>query len=332
MIKGVAIVMMFFLHFWGLLFVCKFCIALFCISTGYFYYFVKEKTYRYSLIRIGKLLKIYIVVLAILILAGVIFMKHSYTLKDLLTEPFTNETVIYAWYVRFYIVLMLIAPLLVKKIRNPFIRLLTVTAASLIIYYIIDPYRETMNPNLYWFFSDQAIWTPAFFLGYTIGELGLFEKADALVTKYLTTGWIRKIAVFLVCIMSLIMVFDVDAAEALGKPGFVLQAIKCAVFGGVAYICIVYLIKNSSLRTVRKVLAALGKESAVMWLLHSICFSYEAAIIRPLIYFAFIPLRNFPRNLPVITVWALIVFYVASLLIRLVMDCCSRMISGRIHS
>ena len=326
-IKGTAIIMMFFLHFWGLLFVCEFCIALFSMSTGYYYYFVKDKTYHYSLIRIGKLLKIYIIVLAILLLAGAIFMKQSYTVKDLLMEPITNNTVIYAWYVRYYIILMLIAPLMVKKIRNPFVRMLIVVTASLAVYYIIDPFRDTMNPGLYSFFSGQAVWTPAFFLGYSIGELGLFEKADALISKYLTTRLIRNFTIFMIIVLSLILIFEFDASAILGKPGYVIQALKCMVFATSAYISIVYLIKNSTFRPVRRVIAALGRESAVMWLLHSICFSYEAVIIRPLIYFAFIPLRNFPRTLPVITVWALIVFYVASLLIRLAMDICSRKIS-----
>lgn len=96
-IKGVAIILMFMHHFWGfpdwilpeyggqsyerlsvLRFPLKICVLIFCSLSGYFYYFSKEKTLRYSLRKIRAIVVRYWVCLILLGTIGVLFFHHYY--------------------------------------------------------------------------------------------------------------------------------------------------------------------------------------------------------------------------------------------------------------
>ena len=324
MLKGIAITMMLILHFIPMLDMCKFCIAIFSLISGYSYYFNPNKTYRYSLSRIGKLCKVFFIVFALYILVAVVFMGKRYTPWTLVKDMLTDETVIYAWYVRFYVVLMLIVPASIKIIKKPMVRLISIIVFSFILYGFAEFFSESINVHLYRFIASLALWTPAFFLGFSMGEYELLEKANRLVSSVFSTLWVRRTVLLLICFLSLFVIYDFDVLDGFGIFTVAIKAIKGLVFGTACFTSMVLLCKETSITVVRKVLAALGRESTYMWLLQSIFFNYEGILIHYVMYLGFIPIRSFPRNLIVITLWCIFLCYLVSLAIRLAVDWSSK--------
>ena len=137
-LKGIAIIMMFVSHFFmfpnwwvdGISYSASewakwkhnlgaplaFCVNIFCFLTGYFYYFNKNKTYKYSLKKIWNLLIPYWVVMFLLMGVSTYFCGYHYTWNAVLRESLalSRPTMIFCWYVNFYILCMLCLPLCVK--------------------------------------------------------------------------------------------------------------------------------------------------------------------------------------------------------------------------
>ena len=142
-IRGIALVMMFIHHFftfpewWGdsinypLLTVLanvfrkpfRMCVPVFCFITGYLYEFQPKKTYRYSLRKITDVLIKYWSVFLPLCAIAAFALNYRYTLIGFFSEMFALSlyypTMVFCWYVIFYIISMLLLPVVCKmQLRN----------------------------------------------------------------------------------------------------------------------------------------------------------------------------------------------------------------------
>ena len=124
-IKGVAIVLMFIHHFFtfpsfwidsvaeiypdnNFVFLntsFKICVPIFAFLTGYFYFFAKKKTFRYSIKKSTDFWICYLVVFALLVTATILSGTYSFSIVSIIKEVFalSRPTMYFCWYVIFYI-------------------------------------------------------------------------------------------------------------------------------------------------------------------------------------------------------------------------------------
>ena len=133
-LKGIAIILMFMHHFftfpgyypdtynpsWSaavqdlLNAPTKLCVGIFAFITGYVYYYASKKDLTYSLRKIHALLIRYWIVALPLIIAAVCAGLYKFSITGFTQELFgvDAKVMIFAWYVYFYIFIMLLLPLL----------------------------------------------------------------------------------------------------------------------------------------------------------------------------------------------------------------------------
>lgn len=134
-IKGIALIMMFIHHlftfpdYWiegvyypwlilhsnGFNLSSKLCVSIFCFLTGYFYFFAKKKNIKYSVRKVTDLLCAYWIVFIPLAIIALIN-GYEYSALEFFNELIAarRETMIFCWYVLFYIGMMFIFPLVAK--------------------------------------------------------------------------------------------------------------------------------------------------------------------------------------------------------------------------
>lgn len=327
-IKGWALIMMFIHHFWGfperfitdvwelpdrvydLMYIPNiFCVAIFSFVSGYAYFFSKDKSYKYSFSRIIKLLIPYWAVLLILGVIGAVFFGYKYTPLSILKEAFAIETktVEFAWYVLFYMILMLVAPIYAKiSSRNAVIDILiTCYVVPFILLFISGHFEPSfLTATLF----RLAVWSPMFFLGFIFAKHATFEKLDKMFRSGVPDSRRRLVIIFM---FALLMPMENYLKKIELEPSMLYSALDwiLSLFtAGLGMFCITYVCKNIPWKKAAFVLAAIGKESAIMWFLHSIFFNYEKSFFQPILYL--------PKVHILVIIWGLILCYFPALGIR----------------
>lgn len=313
-IKGVAIILMFIHHFWGfpewilpeyggtsyenlsfLRFPVKICVLIFCFLSGYFYYFSKEKTYAYSLRKIRGIFTRYWICLFLLGAVGIFYFDHYYDAASVVKEllALQSTTIRFNWYVAFYFVCMMLAPLLVRFLKKKPI-------PEAVVYFLVLPllfqgiFQWIQVEFLSEFFLHCSIWLPAFYSGFMFAEYSVLEKIEARYKKLITSRACQVLvaAVMLPALMVMNasahiyfnLTFDPDDLWIL--LDFIIMPLEMFF--------LVELCKLISARTktAKLILSALGKESTLMWFLHSAFFTYEKPLFQPLAYFTGVPVLS----------------------------------------
>lgn len=292
-----------------------FCVAIFCFISGYSYYFSAHQDLRGSWTRIRKLLVPFLTVFVILLLISVVFLGYRYTFPEVLWDLITDRTVSTAWYVRFYILLMLTAPLyarfhLKKTVPDLFVTcilipLILLKASTYLPYPANDILRE------------YACWTPAFIIGFKAAETGFFVKAD----EYLTVNIPKRSArLILFAALAFLIPFE-NFLKHLYIPEHpvmsiyvipVLDKILSILLVPFGMFCLIYVCRALAPHLPGKILAAVGRESLIMWLIHSAFFNYEAPLFQPVLFA--------PHFAVLITIWGLVLIYFPSLGLRKIID------------
>ena len=191
-IKGIALILMFVLHFFmfpgwwvdGIKYPfiekiafylyrpARLCVPVFCFLTGYFYFFNPHKTFIYSLKKITDLLVAYWFVFFLLALIAVCFVKYGYKPIPSIMEMFALErprmpTIFFGWYVSFYYFFMLLMPIIAKILSKEIHTdiLLSVIGVPIVLQFILF----LLNDHLYILkilIEDMSAWFPNVLIGF----------------------------------------------------------------------------------------------------------------------------------------------------------------------
>ncbi len=309
-IKGVAIILMFMHHFWGfpdwilpeyggqsyerlsiLRFPLKICVLIFCSLSGYFYYFSKEKTLRYSLRKIRAIVVRYWVCLILLGTIGVLFFHHYYGASSVVKElcALQSTTIRFNWYVSFYVICMLLAPLLTRFLTGR-------PALEMIVYFVVIPmfFQWIRIGFLSEFFLHFSTWLPAFFFAYMLAEYSVFEKIAHRYPKLISSEICRGLfALSMLVVLSFLNARSHIYFNIAFYPEELLILLDIIIMPLELYFLfeLCKLIQEHT-KTAARILSALGKESTLMWFLHSVFFTYEKTFFQPLAYFTGIPVLS----------------------------------------
>lgn len=329
-LKGIALIMMFIHHFftfptwWGegisypLIerlspYFCapfRLCVPIFCFLTGYFYFFNKNKSYRYSVKKITDVFISYWCVFFILAIIAVLCVDYQYTPGNFVKECFAlyRPTMNFCWYVNFYTASMLVLPLLTKIMsRNIHI--------DLIITFIIIPYAIRLmnhffkNDIVYEISTNLNPWLSIVLTGYFFAAYNLFERIYKLNTKI-----IRNKALNIIAYLAIALVVPMgrwaEPTMTVTFSKFPPLDVSMDVFYAPVFIYVVVnLCKAADFKKTKFVLIQIGKYSLLMWFISCIFFNNCKAIFQPILYY--------PHNPLIVTIWGLVLCFAPSYILNI---------------
>ncbi len=334
-LKGVAILIMFFHHFltfpdwwpegvdypimrqiadalWSPM---QICVGIFCFLTGYFYYFNKNKTLRYSIKKDTSFMISYWAVMFILVpIALAVCDFNPYTpyvfFKELLGH--NAPTMIFCWYVFFYYNAMLIMPFITKILGKHPIR------DCVICLFFVSFFAEYFE-YLTWKIMLQEVyrsmlWLPVMLLGYLFANYGWFEQFKAFNDRLIKNKFLNVILWIVFGVLACayrnfqptMMIHFLQYTFSAKEP---IVNIKMDVFyAPVVVYCLIRLHEVIRCKWSDKILIAIGKKSMLMWFFSCLFFSFARLQIAPFLYL--------PKTSLGVMIWGTFLCYIPSCLLQ----------------
>ena len=330
-IKGIALILMFIHHFftfpeWWMEGISypklaqlapwvssplKICVGVFCFLTGYFYYYRKNKDYRYSLRKIIDLLLAYWCVYLILGSLAVVLCHYPYTGKAIILEMLALERPVmtFAWYVYFYVLAMLLLPVVSMILRGEILLDLTISILLLpnlvTILQTVIRWRVGELPILQDVLGSISGWFPILLMGYITAKHRIFERCWNITNQYLRKKWLRMclalVLMFLAMAGRLLLPY-IQLETAVFPVRINMDVLYSMVFVfGALTLC-----RGLKNRVVRILLGMIGRYSLLMWFFSCAFFNATALIFQPILYL--------PRNPILVLLWGLILCLIPSIL------------------
>lgn len=291
----------------------KICVPVFCFLTGYFYFFAKSKTYKYSLKKITDVLINYWVVFAVFALAAVGIMNYKYSLKDVVLESvgLVRPTMFFCWYVYFYCTAMLLLPLVTKLMGK---RLWS----DLVIGILLVPYPFShiadfvYSSMLFEYLRGISSWFPVVLMGYIFAKHRLYERMNAKIKGFISRVELEFLVFLLVVIIVPILRWyePVSAIMFQKVPAFHINL--DVVYVPVFVYGIIKLSRIITQKHINAVVQAIGKQSLLMWFVSCIFYGNSKAFFQPILYL--------PKNPVLVTIWGLALTYVMAIVFDFVVQ------------
>lgn len=315
LMKGIAITMMFYHHLFGfdtwlsenitystinifgfqlqyiIAYFCKICVGIYIFSSGYALYINKHKqSFHNTMKRILKFLINYWKIFFIFILFGLLFQESFPPLTRFIKELFGIETAtgfnwnyfdgihpVFAWYVSFYILFLLLSPFISKLCRFNIIIDNLILLLTFIIGYnvIINLSIINSNQTLVSILTSFVTWGHIGMVGYTFAKYDIFNKVHLFLSKYFNN--IQFLIFSLLCIIFMICITNYN--------GYYLFSIVSifSLFTPISIYLIVNTLNIININCLNTILSKLAHESTNMWFLHGLFFT-PSKILQPVIY------------------------------------------------
>lgn len=274
------------------------CVSLFAFLTGWAYFYNKKTTLKYSLKKIVRFLKYYwFILFALFVPLALVLADYVPTAKELLFNMFAVKTnyVCFAWYVYFYIFVMLTLPFVTKLFGDePLFAFFLAVACCVFLYDIVSRvtiFRDYISGGL----LNCLFWYPCVLTGY------LCARYDVLTRLHRRFRHPYKILYAFTILF--IMGCRIKWRKLLGVNLDVIYAPVCI------YCLAMFL--NPGAAAVRKTLQFLGNHAMNIWFLHSIFFS---VLLRP--YFQ--KIAYLPKNPILVVLWVILLCLPVSRAVNLV--------------
>lgn len=316
-VKGVALILMFIHHFYGYpqwliegisipefdflgydISVWVGCatqltVDMFAFMTGWGYFHVKEKDYKYSFRKIISFLKVYWIQLGLFFIPLTIFYGNKLSLSEVAMSIFavneSNNVVMFAWYVFVYVLLMLTLPIVVKTLFNKPLLDFTV---PLIVCHLLFYATYLLDGNYYFVFHNYVYYLELAIVGYLLNNYKVFDKIPFKLDNIVVNS-ILFLGILFIRGYTSIISLRVNVALIL-VPLLIYLTVQ-----------IVSKLDLKS-RKVSHILMRLGEHSLNMWFIHSMAFNpYLSPVFQSLFYL--------PKNPILVIIFSLIFCYSLSL-------------------
>lgn len=321
-LKGVALIFMFLHHFFNMPenyiegisypglegFIRIFgeplqiCVAIFAFLTGYFYVFVPKKNVRYSLKRITDVWILYLAFFLLLLIPAAALGCWDASVKNFLLEAIGlyRPTMIFCWYVDFYIVAVLLLPLFHLGARKHIVTavLLGLVLPFCIVVLLTDRVHIP-SKNIEKLVFNLFTWFPCIASGYIFARFGLFEKwFDVLFKRWIKNKGVR------IAVDVLLMGIALAGRYFLSQISINISVFTVTFsFNFLLAPLFIYGLLNLYYAVAQKKvflpLSVLGKYSAGMWFVHCLFFNSCKAYTQPILYF--------PKNPLLVLLWGLLI-------------------------
>lgn len=321
-LKGVAIIMMFALHFFAYpkwyidyrfdnieMFAKLFeqpldmCVSIFAFITGYFYSFNRNKYYGYSFRKISDLYVAYIIVFVILLVPVLVFGEYAFVVSNFIQEVCVLRFSImkFCWYVMFYFIAMLLLPLYSKLSDKHILYALLFGLVFPLLLYKITEKMGLRQIDVFQPICDDLRWLPAVFVGYIFAKWELFSSIFDYIFK-------RKIKSKIMIVLINIVIMAIAFTGPYLFPGFdyfgLYFDLKKVIYTPLFIYAIVNLCEAIKWKKVLMPISVLGKYSLIMWFVHCVFFNPLQKYTQPILYF--------PQNPILVLFWGLFISLIPS--------------------
>jgi len=315
-IKGIALALMFVHHFFtypewyvagisypALMPLVRFmqtstrvCVCVFAFLTGYFYHFSRTKTLGYSLRKIRDFLASYWVVYGLLLVPALVLGKWTFSASSFVGGllGLDGSVMVFCWYVHFYVMAMLVLPVLVKLSTGTLAGdcLVLLALPVLLQTVLLGILREEFGMETGWVVDILAAgreWLPCVVSGYLCAGYGVFEGYFDSYLQKIRTGWGKVLLYLVLCggaffgrlLCPRMMLGSVSVAGNWMELVYSMDILYAPLFVyGAAN-----LLQRIRAELVRKPLEAVGRQSMLMWFYHCVFFNCCAAYTQPVLYF-----------------------------------------------
>lgn len=257
----------------------QWCVALFAFITGYTYYYNANKSLFYSILKVKKLLINYWILLLLLTSVALYFNKVELNvlwLKEILAFSNGQDTVmVFAWYIQFYIVVILFLPIYIKYISKS---LLYDFCTGILFWYGLK--HLIMGVEYTGFLRTICLWMPYVFGGWMVAKYNLYFK---ITDKFKLRNRSQAFYYTFTFLFFVSGVTRSHLAKYLLLPIFVLF--------------LIYLLNNCN-QIIKLVLNEFGKYSMEIWFLHCMFFNITKEIFQPIAFY--------PGNPVLVLIWVML--------------------------
>jgi len=285
----------------------RLCVGIFAFLSGYFYYYNKDKTLRYSLRKISDFLISYWAAYAVLLLLAVAAV--GYRPEQLRYELFgiKRPVMVFCWYVVYYCTFMLVLPLLW--------RLLERGAVAAIVFGVVLPVAIVqllalrLSGDVMEEIAAQFIpWFPVTVTGYLFARYDLFRTCfDAAWKEPL--GKTARVAVWTLLLGLSFFARLYCRSFTLGSVAhqageFALTFNPDMLYVPVFLYALVNLWALLPWQRLQAFAAGVGKYSLLMWFFHCAFFNVARDVTQPILFL--------PRFAPLVLAWGAALCYAAA--------------------
>ena len=294
----------------------KICVPVFAFLTGYFYFFNTKKSMRYSVQKISDVLVSYWMVYIPLLIFAVSTKCYRVNAADIFYEMLALKRPImsFCWYVYFYYCTMLLLPLLSRNTKAiPF-------AADIVVWLLLP--NIACIVFIHWNNNDliqqipqnMKLWFPCVAAGYLFAKHKLFDLFDSFLGN---TKPYWNILLYVLLIIGSAMGRYVCDSFTIGSIlvrdiPYNLTFSMDIVYSPIFIYGLAKLLQCVKISWILKLLGELGKKSLVMWFVHCCFFSCCSPLTQKILYF--------PKNPILVTIFGLLLCYVAAVLFSYVID------------
>ncbi|MBE5816310.1 MAG: acyltransferase [Clostridiales bacterium] len=340
LLKGIAIIAMFFHHFIGfpqwrtpdnpiiltyigsiaidemLASFGKICVGIFAFISGYVL-FIKQNEYSCfkSVIKriVGFLIKYWGIFFVFLIY--VFIMKEPFPSVGMFLQQcfgistatgfdwayFSTIHPVFAWYVSFYIMFLLISPLLARLCRRNFI-VDSILISGILFggYFILNRliFKGSIS-TIQTLFSSFATWGHIGMLGYLFAKYNIYTVFHTFLSKHLRKGILLAASIF--AIIAMVLLWNYTGIVWIYKMS------GLSIFTPIFIYAVLTILNSISWKPLEFILTRLSEESTNMWFLHGIFFTP----LKTCQWIAYLP--KYPIF---ILIWTLLVMYAFSRILR----------------
>lgn len=320
-LKGIALIMMFIHHFftfpqWFVSGVSydhiylfakylnepfKLCVAIFAFLTGYFYFYHKKKDMKYSIKKASDVWILYVFVFLIFSLFSVALGTFDTSSENFFMELFglRNITMIFCWYVIFYIMSMLILPFFVKLANRSS---MTAFFFSVIIPSFLGFILSKLFPSASWLLLVISFlgWFKVIASGYLFAKHDLFS---VLKRELHSENKHTRVVIPIILILSSFLFRFLDQSlDFIIVPFFIYGILE-----------LFYMVKNQKIFTVVNII---GKYSLPMWFTHCIFFNQCKEYTQPILYAPHQPILVFIWGVIICLSFAYLIKYPTAFILK----------------
>lgn len=277
----------------------QYTVDVFAFMTGWGYFYVKDKSVSYGLKKIVNFLKYYWFQLFLIFIPATLVIRGSLSTSEfLLSLVSADETNIvpFAWYVNTYILLMLTAPFLIKKMLTgkAWFDFTVPFAIYTALYYA----SYIFTGNLYTVATNYFYFTQIITIGYLMVNYKVFDKVKELFKWIPNSPIIYLVGVLLAIFLK---AFATVEHFRLINPSLVLVPLLVYNF--------VNLMNSIKWVKVKDLFVLLGEHAMNIWFLHGLFFGVY--INKTFQWFAYIP-----KHPILVVIWVFLICLLGSFFIN----------------
>ena len=290
------------------------CVAMFAFLSGYGFWFSSDISFRHSLIKILKTIKIYwllyLIMFGIAVGAGI---YHDIQIRKVILEiiglsedSLGGDIIAFFWYLAFYFAILYLLPVCYFLVLRNYTNILRDIFWMIIFPLIVFSFLGKLFENFFSLkrlFVDLMVWFPCVSVGCLVAKYRGFEWIDKRV--FPQKAHMKKVILLSFLIITLYGLYILPGLIYDFKSHFILPiVINLSVIYIYPFIYVIIIVKRYLKSKHAILISEIGKYSMYMWLFNGIFFNIFKNYTQPVLVYPKYPL--------LVLLWGLLICFILS--------------------